>query len=214
MEEQEKQVEAKVSDKELNFRKLEQKYEKELAKEREERQKLAQQIEALSTKAPEPEDAYDDPYVDVKKLNRTLEKFGSSVKQETQTEIQKAVTQAVAKQKQEAWMERNRDFFEVMKHADKIPEVDPELAETILEMPDGFERQKLVYQNIKALGLHKERPKEPSIQEKIDQNRRSPFYQPSGFANAPYGGQGDFTATGQKQAYEQMQALKQRLRLS
>jgi len=91
--------------------------------------------------------------------------------------------------------------------------MDPELAESILEMPEGFERQKLVYKNIKALGIHKPAMKEPSIQEKVDANRRSPYYQPSGVSTAPYSQVGDFSNTGQKQAYEKMQQLKSQLRI-
>jgi len=80
-------------------------------------------------------------------------------------------------------------------------------------MPAGFERQKLVYKNIKALGLHKEKPRESTIQEKIDANRRSPYYQPSNVGSSPYGGTGDFSNNGQKNAYDKMQELKNRLRL-
>jgi len=81
-------------------------------------------------------------------------------------------------------MKNNPDFYEVMNHAQKFAERDPELAESILTMPEGFERQKLVYKNIKALGIHKKEEPKPSIQETIDKNRRSPYYQPSGVGAA------------------------------
>ncbi len=100
-----------------------------------------------------------------------------------------------------------------MSHAQKFADNDPELAETILQMPEGFERQKLVYKNIKALGLHKPAQKQSTIQEKIDQNRRSPYYQASGVGSAPYASQGDFSAGGQKNAYEKMLELKKNLRI-
>jgi hypothetical protein len=80
-------------------------------------------------------------------------------------------------------------------------------------MPEGFERQRLVYENIKALGVDKPISKEPSVQEKIEANRKSPYYQPSGVGAAPYASQSDFSAGGQKQAYEKMQELKNRLRI-
>jgi hypothetical protein len=80
-------------------------------------------------------------------------------------------------------------------------------------MPDTFARQKLVYKNIKALGLHRPEAKAPSVQEKIDANRKSPYYQPSGVGTAPYQSVGDFSAGGQKQAYDKMQELKNRLRI-
>src|SRR4029079_19055605 len=97
-------------------------------------------------------------------------KFGQQIKQETQSEIQKAVQKALAEERQQNWIRNNPDFFEVLKHADKIPQLDQELADTILAMPDNFERQKLVYKSIKTFGLHKPQVKDPSIQEKIDNN--------------------------------------------
>ena len=120
---------------------------------------------------------------------------------------------AITEERQNNWMKNNPDFQEVMSHAEKFAQLDPELAETILEMPAGFERQKLVYKNIKALGIHKEKPRESSVQEKIDANRRSPYYQPSGVGASPYGNVGDFSPSGQKQAHDKMQELKNRLRL-
>jgi hypothetical protein len=99
-----------------------------------------------------------------------------------------------------------------MQHAEKFAQKDPELAETILNMPDSFERQKLVYKSIKALGVHKPEVQAPSIQDKIDANRRSPYYQPSGPGSAPYQSQGDFSPAGQKNAYAKMKELQNRLR--
>jgi len=80
-------------------------------------------------------------------------------------------------------------------------------------MPEGFERQKLVYKNIKALGLNMPEVKQPTIQDKIDANKRSPYYQPSGVGTAPYASVGDFSSQGQKQAYAKMQELKNKLRI-
>src|SRR5208337_4554436 len=126
-------------------------------------------------------------------------------KQETQSDIQKAVHTALEEERKNAWLKQNPDFYDLLnQHADKIVKADLELAETILEMPDNFARQKLVYKNIKALGLHKAEQKVPSIQEKIDANRRSPYYQPTGIGTAPYSQVGDFSAVGQKQAFDKM----------
>ncbi len=132
---------------------------------------------------------------------------------QTQSEIQSAVHTALREERKQNWMKANPDFYEVLQHADKFAQKDPELAESILEMPEGFERQKLVYKNIKALGIHKPEIKSPSIQEKIDSNRKGPYYQPTGVGSAPYTSQGDFSSSGQKQAYEKMQELKNRLRI-
>lgn len=210
-----KNNENKSNDKEYNFRALEARYEKQLAAERsarEQAEKLAQ--EALSRKQQDDDDDSDEPYVDKKRLEKKLAKFEEKNHQKTQSDIQRAVQQAIYEERKENWLKSNKDFFDVMQHAEKLAQRDPELAETILEMPDGFERQKLVYKNIKAFGLHQPQNKEPSIQEKIDANKRSPYYQPSGIASAPYdGAAGDFSPQGQKQAYQKMQEMKNKLRI-
>jgi len=90
----------------------------------------------------------------------------------------------------------------------------PGIAQGILRMPEGFERQKLVYETMKSLGVGKQKPKEPTIQDKVNANRKSPFYQPSDTGTAPYVQGGDFSDQGKKQAFNKMQELKKRLRLS
>lgn len=202
------------NDKEYNFRQLEAKYQRQLEQEkaaRMEAEKKAQ--EALSKHSPKEEEDDDEPYVDHKKLNKTLAKFGEQTQKQTQSEIQRAVQTALAEERKQNWIKNNPDFYDVLQHAEKFAQHDPELAETILEMPEGFDRQKLVYKNIKALGLHKPPEKQSSIQEKIDANRKSPYYQPSGIGTAPYSNGGDFSSAGQKQAYAKMQELKARLRI-
>lgn len=209
------QVENKPSDKELNFRALEAKYRRELEQERAARleaERIAQEAKKLHV---EDEDD-DEPYVAPKKLEKKLAKFGQS----TQTEIQKAMEIAKDKAKeelkQEMWVEKNSDFNSVMSNQQllqKFWEHDQELAETILQMPDTFERKKLVYKNIKALGIDRP-PQQPSaIQQKIDANRQNPYYQPSGIGTAPYQQGGDFSPKGQEQAYNKMKELQARLRI-
>ena len=203
----------KEGDKELNFRALQQKYEKQLADERAARleaERIAQ--ERLKASVPDEEDD-SEPYVDQKRLNKRLEKFGHQTRQETQSEIKKAVSEALYEERRQNWLKNNSDFYDVMQHAEKFAQKDPELAETILEMPDTFERQKLVYKNIKALGLHRPAAPESTIQQKIDANRKSPYYQPSGVGTPAYNGSGDFSAAGQKNAYDKLQELKKNLRL-
>lgn len=206
--------ENKTNDKELNFRALEAKYQKALDQERQERERLQRELHDKSKAALHEDDEKDDePYVDHKRLEKKLNKFG----QNQQSEIQKAMEMAkyAAKEelKQEMWLENNPDFYDVLQHAEKFAQKSPKLAESILRMPEGFERQKLVYQNIKELGINKPEQKQASIQDKIDANKRSPYYQPSGVGSAPYASAGDFTPGGQKNAYEQMQKLKSQLRI-
>lgn len=193
------------NNKEINFRALEARFQREL----EEKERKIQELQQRqSQQAPEDDDEDNEPYVDHKKLKKSQAKFGQQLKQETQGEIQKAVQTALQQERQQNWLKQNNDFYDVLQHAQKIQDTDPELAETILAMPDNFERQKLVYKNIKALGLHKPAEKVPSIQEKIDANRKSPYYQPTGITQAPYAPQVDYSPQGQKESYEKMKMLK------
>lgn len=212
---QENQVQdQKTIEKDLNFRALEAKYQKELDKERLARMEAERKIEESQKQISQHDDDDDsEPYVDNKKLNKTIAKFG----QNTQSEINKAMEMAkkAAKEelKQEMWIENNPDFYDVLQHAEKFAQKSPKLAESILKMPEGFERQKLVYQSIKELGVDRPEVKQPSIQDKIDANRRSPYYQPSGVGSSPYSSQGDFSAAGQKNAYDKMKQLQAQLRI-
>jgi len=202
------------SEKELNFRKLEAKYQQELAYERAKREEAERRMQEVS-RQPVQEEPEDDsePYVDHKKLEKKLNKFGQQYKQETQTEIQKAVQQAIREERRDLWIRNNPDFEEVLQHAEKLYIKDKELAESILAMPESFDRQKLVYKNIKALGLHKPEERQSTIQEKVDANRKGPYYQPSGVGASPYHSQSDYSPGGQKQAYDKMKELQSRLRL-
>lgn len=155
-----------------------------------------------------------EPYVDHKRLNKKLNNFEKNIEQKIEQRAEIIARNLVEKQKHESWLKQNPDFEETLnRFAPELIKADPDLVEAILQMPDNLDRQKLVYKNIKALGLHKPQQQQPSIQEKIDANRRSPFYQPSGIGSAPYATQGDFSQSGQKDAYKKMQELKQRLRL-
>lgn len=211
--------ETKPSDKEINFRAFQAKYERQLAEEREAREQERKAREAAERKLQQlsiqdDEEDDDEPYVAKKKLKKELSRFGESQKQYTQSEIKQTVAQALQEERKSMWLNQNPDFYDVMQqHAEKLAIKSPGLAEKILKMPDTFERQQLVYENIKALGLDKPEVKQSSIQEKVDANRRSPYYQPSGMATAPYSQVGDFSEMGQKQSYDRMKELQKRMRI-
>ena len=210
----ESQVQDKTTDKELNFRNLEAKYQRQLAEERAARQDAERRAQEASRMQNQDDDD-SEPYVDHKKLDKKLARFGEQSKEQTKAEIQQAFQQAIYEERKNIWLKGNPDFYETLKNEnlEKFANHDPELADTILQMPDNFERQKLVYKNIKALGIDKPAVKQPSIQDKVDANRKSPYYQPSGVGTAPYQSVGDYSAAGQKNAYDKMQDLKNRLRL-
>jgi len=207
----------KADDKERNFRLQEAKYKREIEQERALRIEAERQAqEAQSRKVSHDDDEDDDePYVDKRKLDKKLAKFGEQSKLDTRSEIQKAVQQAILQERRDNWLKSKPDFNEIFTedNLNKFANHDHDLAESIMAMPDGFEKQKLVYNNIKALGIHKPPAKQSTIQEKVDANRRSPFYQSGGVGTAPYSAQSDFSPQGQKQAYDKMQALKNSLRL-
>lgn len=208
--------ENKPSDKELNFRALEAKYQRQIEQERAgrlEAEKMAQEALAKNQRSDD-EDDDNEPYVDKRRLEKKLNRFGEQTRKQTQQDIQLAVKEAVSEERKNTWLKQNPDFYDVInQNAQKFYETNPELAEGIIKIPDEFERQKVAYKNIKALGIDKPTTKQPSIQEKIDANRRSPYYQPSGVGSAPYASAGDFSANGQKSAYDKMQELKNRLRI-
>lgn len=211
------QPQQQPTDKEINFRNLEAKYQRELQQERAARQeaeRLAQEAMSRKSQSVDEDDDSSEPYVDHKRLAKQFSSFEKRMDEKIDKKAEEKARTMVAETRKSDFLRNNPDFYEVLQHAEKFAQNDPDLAESILEMPESFERQKLVYKNIKALGLHKPEVKQPSIQEKVDANRRSPYYQPSGVASAPYsGGAGDFSPTGQKSAYQKMQELKNKLRL-
>lgn len=214
--------EQKVSDKEFNFRQIEKKLQEERdarSREASRRAELEKEIEQLRASASmrnhpaiEEDDDFSEPYVDHKKLNKKLAKVGENTQSEIQKAMEIAKRKAKEELKQEMFLESKPDFYDTIQtHANKLYEVAPELANAILSMPDGFERQKLVYHNIKSLGLDKPAKQESSIQEKINANKKSPYYQSSDISTAPYASAGDFSKSGQEAAYKKMQELKKRL---
>ncbi len=209
----------KSNDKELNFRKQQAMYEK-MLEEKEKALRVAekqiQEISARNQPVNDDDDDDDEPYVDKKKLKKQLNKFSQQTIQETDSRIQSAVQRALSEERKNLWLEQNSDFYDVMQHAEKFAEKAPGLAKTILNMPEGFERQKLVYENIKTMGIHKKEEPMPSIQETVDRNRRNPGYQPSGIGSAPYGattGGKDYSPGEMKSAHDKMKELQKKLRI-
>lgn len=211
---------SKPNDKEYNFAQLRKQAEAERVARIQAEERAAELERKLSSK-PIDEDDDDDsePYVDRRKLKKELNRFGEQSKQQTQAEIHKAVQQALDEKDRQMYLKQNNDFNQVMSGdvIQKFADRHPQLAENILRMPEGFERQKLVYETIKALGVDKPEAKPQSIQEKIDANRKNPYYQPSQMGTAPYG---THQATGRnvsaqegENLYKQMQQLKQNMRL-
>jgi hypothetical protein len=206
------------SDKELNFRKQEEMFNRKLEQERLARQQAEERLSQLERMVQgkvkseeEDEELTDEPYVDHKRLQKAQARMEKKIVGETDSRIQQEVRKAIAEERKAQWMKQNTDFFEVMDHAQAFADRDPELAETILAMPEGFERQKLVYKSIKALGLHKKEEPKPSMQQQIDSNRRNMFYSPSGMSPPAFEQKGDFSEQGQKNAFSKMKQAQKRI---
>ena len=217
---QEQVPSAQPSDKELNFRKQQAMYERQLDQERQAREQLQRELEetraSKTRKQEETDDDDDQPYVDHKRLARQFSSFEQKMEAKIDKKAEEKARGLLEQERKENYLKQNPDFWQVLQHAEKFAEKAPDLADSILAMPESFERQKLVYKNIKALGIDKPESKPSSIQDKIDSNRRSPYYQPSGVGTAPYGGVGagkDYSPTDQKNAYAKMQELKNKLRI-
>jgi hypothetical protein len=209
---QEVEVSARISEKELNFQKQKASYERVLAEKEQRIADIEAQLKAKQV-SNDDEDDDQDPYIDKRKLAKTLNRFGEQSQKQTQGEIQKAVQEALSNERRDNWLRQNPDFESILSHADKLAQSDPELAETILKMPDNFERHKLVYRTIKTMGLDKPRSKENSVQDKINQNRMNPGYQQNTAASPPYASQSDFSESGKKAAYDKLMQLKSTMRL-
>lgn len=203
------------SDKEYNFAQIRKQLEQERQARLQAEQRAAEYERSLQQRQQESPDEYDDsePYVDHKRLEKKFSSFEKRMEEKIDKKAEERARMMLGEERRNSWLKNNPDFYDVLQHAEKFAQHDPELAETILEMPEGFERQKLVYKNIKALGLHKPQEPQKSVQDKIDSNRRSPYYQPSGVGTAPYASNGNYSPQGQKDAYQKMQELKNRLRL-
>lgn len=213
---------AKTSSAEANFAQMRRLLEQERAEKEKlklENQQLALEKERFSRGSKVQDDDDDDygsePYIDPKTLNKKLSKLESKFESIIDKKAEEKARGLIEEEKRHSYLKQNNDFDQVMQPEiiQKFAEKCPGIAEAILRMPDGFDRQRLVYEAIKNTGVHKKEEAAPSIQQKIDANRRSPYYSPSGVAASPYAAAGDYSPAGQKNAYQKLQELKGRLRL-
>lgn len=223
-------VEQKTTDKEINFRAFEAKMQRQIQQERQAAEEARQAAREAERKYQEltqrqnrhveddDDDEESEPYVAHKKFKKETARIKQEVvqtKNETLADIKREISEAKAEARREAFIESNPDFFDTLEaHAEKIMEKSPALGKSILAMPDNFDRQKLVYQTIKELGLDKPQQQQKTIQDTIDANRRNPAgYQPASVGNAPYMPTGDFSPAGQKKAYDKMKQMQASLRI-
>lgn len=204
----------KQNDKEYNFSQLRKQAESERQARLQAEQRVAE-LERLASSRKNDEEDDDEPYVDKRRLSKTLASFEQNMEKKIEEKAEQKARMLMDEEKKNSYLRENHDFNQTMveQNVQKFAERHPKLAESILRMPEGFERQKLVYENIKALGVDRPDAKQPSIQEKIDANKKSPYYQPSGSSGPGYSNGGDFSPASQKNNYEKMMELKSRMRL-
>lgn len=161
------------------------------------------------------DDMGDEPYIDPKTFKKKMATERETIKKEAKEELKQEMRQILEDEKRVTYLKQNADFDHIMSPeiVQRFAEKHPGMAEAILRMPDGFERQRLVYEAIKTTGAHQKEMPKSSIQETVDKNRKNPYYMPSGVGTAPYASSGDFSPSGQKNAYEKLQQLKNNLRL-
>lgn len=207
------QPEIKQNDKEYNFSQLRKQLEQEKQARLQTEQRLAQiEQERLTKQQSYVNDDDDDsePYIDKKALRKELSKFGQDINKTIEQKAEEKARILLEQERQQQFFKQNPDFNQIMtpEMIQKFAEKHPDTAESLLEMPDGFARQKLLYRAMKDVGIHKppESPK-PSIQDSINNNRKPMYYQPSGMNNPPYANAGDFSEAGQKNAYDKMKQL-------
>ncbi len=182
-----------------------------------EKQKLEKEREQfIKPRAPaDDDDETDDPYVDSRTLKKKLSSLESKFEGIVERKAEEKARAMIDDERRKSYLKQNADFEQTMQPEvlEKFAQKCPGLAEAILNMPDGFERQKLVYESIKTSGINKKEEGPSTIQQKIDANRKSPYYSPSGVGTAPYATASDYSPSGQKAAYQKLKELKDRLRI-
>lgn len=207
-------------DKELNFERLRKQLEQEKAEKLQLQQKFAELERAAnhakqSPHSNEDEEESNEPYVDHKSLSKKFSKWEQQLEQKFEKRAEEKARSIVEQDRQSTYVKSNPDFQDVLtqENIEKFAQKHPSIAERMLKMPDTFDRQALLYEQIKALQVNKKEEAKPTVQQTIDANRRSPYYQPSGVGTSPYAPVSDFSPAGQKAAYDKLKELKSKLRI-
>lgn len=210
------QAESKEQQLERNFAQQRKHYERQLeAQKNEFEQRLAQLEQERQAKKEyahhDDDDSSDEPYVDRKALKKELGRLTETFEKKIDAKAEEKARALLEQERQSQYVRQNPDFREVLtsENIQKFAEKFPNMAEPMLEMPDNFARQKLLYEQIKALGVNKPpAPPQPSMQEMLKNNRKPMYYQPSiSGGQPPYAQNGDFSQEGQKAAYAKMKDL-------
>lgn len=212
--EKEKEMQTNLS----RMRKLLEQAERSAVSEKERADGLQRQHEEFvasqSQQAPDDDDDASDPYVDRKTLNKKMSQWEKNLEAKFEKKAEEKAMSLIERERQTQYVQQNADFNTIMtpEIMEKFQEEHPSIVKSLLNMPDNFHRQKVIYETVKALGVHKK--KEPAIQQTIDRNQRHPgMYQTAQVGAAPYATSANFSPQGQKEAYDQMKGLQKRMRI-
>jgi hypothetical protein len=177
-----------LSDKEINFRRLESAREAERdARIRAEmqaeqmRNELREIKQMLQPKESDPLAEVED-YVDPARLRAKLEKERSHFKKEAKEIAEKTYGDLRKKEYQENYLERLKsqfsDYDQVMNEANivNLEKVDPVFLETAMDVSDEYKRRLSTYKKIKSMQSMKAATEQMSIKEKVEENTRNPYY--------------------------------------
>lgn len=217
----EKKAEAiQTSDKELNFRKLEQAREAEReARMRAEMQAemLKKEIESIKEmmKPPEkdPLDGIDD-IVDPQILKAKFAKERETLAREAERIAKQTYERLEQEKNKSNFLQRlkqeHADFDQVMTENNiaKLEETNPVFLKAVLQIPDEYERRKIAYEYIKSNQVRKE--EKPSIQEKVQENMTNPYYIPPGSGTPTAVDYDLHSPLARKQAYEKLKQAQRR----
>lgn len=209
----------KPSNREENLRNLVKKAERaemERDQERAEKAQLLQRMQELEARMNQSNSSddlelEDEGYIETRKLKKVLARFEQKIDQKMDQKTEQNARRLLDEERQRSSIyhlkTEYRDFDQVMTEdtVNRFAEKHPGMANTIMKIPDEYERKKMAYEAIKTLGLHEKKSETP-IQERVDRNQKNLYFTPSGVGTSSHPA-GDFSKSGQKAAYEKMKSL-------
>lgn len=209
-----------LSNKEMNFRRLESMRDQEReARIRAEMQAehMRKELEEIKTmlrpKESDPLDEVED-YVDPARLRAKLDKERASYERKAK-EIARETYESIEREReQKNYLQRLKsefsDFDQVMNpdNLNILAQNHPAFVESVLNIPDEYTRRKIAYQYVKsAIPRSEERP---SIKDKVEENKTNPYYIPPG-SGTPTAVEFDIRSkNARNQAYEKLKQAQRR----
>jgi len=213
---------SELSDKELNFRRLEALRDNEReARLRAElqaesfRNELDQLKQMLTPKEKDPLDDAPDEYVDTNRLKAKLAQERAAFERRAEEIARRTYEQQRSEDEKKNYLGRLRtefrDFDEVLNENNivALEKTDPVFLKAVMQIPDDYERRKLAYEHIKSRNSSAPVSK-PSIRETVEENAKNPHYIPPG-SGTPAAVEFDIRSKeARDQAYAKLKAAQKR----